>query len=42
MFEYFRDGHVPECDDLQDLPDIFNAPTGEGDQDEEEEPESLF
>lgn len=42
MFEYFRDGHVPECDDLQDLPDIFNAPTGEGDQDEEVEPESLF
>ncbi len=24
MFEYFREGHVPECDDVDSVPDIFN------------------
>ena len=45
IFEFFREGHVPECEDVEALPDIFNdaggidpAPEGE----EEEEPESLF
>jgi hypothetical protein len=28
MFEYFREGHVPECDDAEDLPDIFNNASG--------------
>ncbi len=27
-FEVFREGHVPSCDNIQDLPDIFNDPTG--------------
>jgi penicillin-binding protein 1A len=45
IFEFFREGHVPECEDIEELPDIFNdaggidpAPEGE----DEEEPESLF
>ncbi len=49
MFEYFREGSVPECEHVEDLPDIFNdpirpaAPAGSGDDEEaEEEPESLF
>ena len=28
MFEYFREGHVPECDDFQDVLDIFNDASG--------------
>jgi len=27
MFEYFREGHVPECEDVQDVLDIFNEPS---------------
>ena len=54
LFEVFREGHVPECDAIDDLPDIFNdasaidaPPTvegeGEGDGEEpEEEAEPLF
>ena len=28
MFEYFREGHVPECDDAEAVPDIFNNASG--------------
>ena len=49
-FEYFRDGHVPVCDDVEPVPDIFNDTTGidmpETDVAETDEPleeeESLF
>ncbi len=27
-FEYFREGHVPECEELEELPDIFNDAGG--------------
>lgn len=42
-FEYFREGHVPECADVEEIPDVFNDP-GVIDPDEEnaEEPETLF
>lgn len=46
-FEVFREGHVPECEAVEELPDIFNDTTGlddltepEGEEDEQEE--SLF
>jgi penicillin-binding protein 1A len=46
IFEVFREGHVPECETVEELPDIFNDPTGLDDQPdgegEEEEEESLF
>jgi penicillin-binding protein 1A len=54
MFEYFREGHVPECQATEDLPDIFNDPMqldtvapaqgepGQEDEEQEEEPETLF
>jgi len=43
IFEFFREGHVPECDDVEELPDIFNAagsvdPDPEEEEDEESEP----
>ena len=41
IFEYFREGHIPVCDDVEELPTIFNDP-GPTDEAEEEEPESLF
>lgn len=48
-FEVFRDGHVPECDIADEVPDIFNNATGidappeeESPEDNEEESESLF
>ena len=47
VFEVFRDGHVPECEIVDELPDIFNdaaaidPPVGEDDE-EEQEPETLF
>jgi hypothetical protein len=49
-FEVFRQDNVPECETVEELPDIFNDTTGiddgtgEGDGSEEpEEPEeSLF
>ena len=28
MFEYFREGHVPECDTAEAIPDIFNDASG--------------
>lgn len=40
-FELFREGHVPECEIVQDLPDIFNDASAE-DEDPEAEPETLF
>jgi penicillin-binding protein 1A len=44
-FEVFREGHVPECETVEELPDIFNDTTGLDDQPDsegEEEDESLF
>jgi penicillin-binding protein 1A len=44
-FEVFREGHVPECETIEDLPDIFNDTTGAGDPiqgEEEEQEEPLF
>ena len=48
MFEYFREGHVPDCLDVADYVDVFNdsdalepAPDSEG-TDEPAEEESLF
>jgi len=46
-FEVFREGHVPECEAGEDLPDIFNDTTGLDDQlevegENEEQDESLF
>jgi penicillin-binding protein 1A len=47
IFEFFREGHVPECDDVEELPDIFNAagsvdPEPEEDEEDEEDAEDLF
>ena len=44
LFEFFREGHVPKCENLDELPDIFNDPGGidEIPEDESEEAESLF
>ena len=45
VFEVFREGHVPECEVSDDLPDIFNDTTGidaPPDEKSTEEPESLF
>jgi penicillin-binding protein 1A len=45
IFEFFREGHVPVCDDVEELPDVFNSPAGaqpDPDGSPEEEPESLF
>ena len=43
IFEYFREGHVPECEDVEELPDIFNdASSMDPEPEEEEDAESLF
>ena len=45
IFEFFRQGRVPECDNIEVLPDIFNEPAGIDPSDEdpgEEEDEPLF
>jgi penicillin-binding protein 1A len=48
VFEYFRDGHVPECDTISEIPDIFNNAGGidpivdETTEGETVEEESLF
>jgi len=49
IFEVFREGHVPECESVEELPDIFNDTTGLGDRKagdaddaEEQKEESLF
>ena len=45
-FEVFREDHVPECDDVEELPDIFNDASGidapSPEEGETEDPESLF
>ena len=41
VFEMFRDGHVPKCETVETLPDIFNDASGV-DAPEEEEEASLF
>ena len=45
-WEVFREGHVPECENVEDLPDIFNDTSGIEDriagEDGEEEDEPLF
>jgi len=48
MFEFFREGHVPECQNIGDVPDIFNDTSGtdpepEAEEDvEEDQSDSLF
>jgi penicillin-binding protein 1A len=42
IFEYFREGHVPECDNVEELPDIFNDAGSLDPEPEEDEEESLF
>jgi penicillin-binding protein 1A len=44
MFEIFREGHVPVCEDVEELPLIFKTSDEDidGEEEEEEEPESLF
>ena len=43
IFEYFREGHVPVCEDVAELPDLFNDVGGaEPEPEEEEDAESLF
>ena len=37
-FELFREGYVPVCEELEDVPDVFNP----GEEDEEPQQESLF
>jgi len=44
-FEVFREGHVPECEDVDEIPDIFNDASGidaQPEEGEEEEAESIF
>ena len=46
MWEFFREGHIPVCEDIAAPPDIFNDAAGidriDDDTAEEEEAESLF
>lgn len=44
IFEFFREGHVPVCENVSELPDIFNDAGGIDPAEEpaEEEPEPLF
>ena len=43
IFEYFREGHVPVCEDVEELPDLFNDASGSDPEPEEEEgPDDLF
>jgi penicillin-binding protein 1A len=45
IFEFFREGHVPVCEDSEALPDIFNDAGGidaDPEAEDEEEAESLF
>ncbi len=44
-WEVFREGHVPKCDDVEELPDIFNDASGidaPPEEEEEQELESIF
>ncbi len=36
-FEVFRQGHVPRCETVEELPDIFNDTTGVGDERDEDD-----
>ena len=45
IFEVFRDGHVPQCEVIDDTPNIFNDASGvdpEPEEEPEEDGESLF
>ena len=43
IFEYFREGHVPVCEDVEELPDLFNgAGSTDPEPEDEEDAESLF
>jgi len=45
IFEVFREGHVPECENIDDTPNIFNDASGvdpEPEEEPEEDSESLF
>jgi penicillin-binding protein 1A len=45
VFEMFREGHVPECDIAEEIPDIFNDASGvdpEPDEEAPEDEETLF
>jgi len=45
VFEVFREGHVPQCEDVEELPDIFNDASGidaPPEEETDEESESLF
>ena len=47
VFEVFRDGHVPQCEVIEETPDIFNDVSGidaplDEEGDEDQEPETLF
>ena len=43
IFEYFRDGHVPVCEDVEELPDLFNdAGSIDPEPEDEQDAESLF
>ena len=45
VFEVFREGHVPECDEIEEIPDIFIDASGRDpvpDDEAEEDSESLF
>jgi penicillin-binding protein 1A len=46
MWEFFREGHIPVCEDVAETPDIFNDAAGidriDDEPGEEEETESLF
>jgi len=45
IFEVFRDGHVPQCELIDDTPNIFNDASGvdpEPEEEPEEDGESLF
>ena len=45
VFEVFREGHVPTCEDVEELPDIFNDASSLDPEPQEEEPgdeEPLF
>jgi penicillin-binding protein 1A len=39
-FEFFREAHVPECENVEDIPDIFNDASGTDPEPEAEEEES--
>jgi len=45
-WEVFREGHVPECENVEELPDIFNDASGidapPEEESEEEQAESIF